>query len=247
MKTLVELQSVSRRFGERSALQDISLKVHQGERLLILGESGSGKSTLLRLISGALKPSEGRVLVEGEDLGRMSSSRLRAYRLRLGLVQQAGALVSSARVHHNVTAGLLGHRSSWASLLDLLFWTQRARVATALKAVGLEGRQWDRLRTLSGGQQQRVAIARALIRSPSLMIADEPTAALDPKTASRVLELLVQLSPTMVLSTHAAERALKVVDRVIGLSVGRLVFDLPAEAVDSARLEALYEGPDERL
>jgi len=244
----LELRELSRAFGPRQALTSLSFSLEAGERLAIVGPSGSGKSTLLKLLAGSLAPSAGRLLFDGSEVRSLTSDQLRCHRAACGIVEQNESLIAQLDVHRNVIAGLLPDWPWYRSLAGLLWPVERARVGSLLGALGLADRQWDRVSELSGGQQQRVAIGRALIGKPRLIVADEPTASLDPSTAREVLGLLCDQAracgATLVVATHQLERLRSQVDRVIGLRQGRLVFDLERDALDEGQLERLYEAPD---
>ena len=244
------LQSAGRSWGTRIALQDISLEIQPGERIAIIGPSGGGKSTFIRLLAGALRPSSGQVLVDDHSLQSLSRRELQKHRRRCGIVEQSLLLISQLSVHRNVLAGLLPHWSWMRILLSMLWPIEGKLVAKYLKQVGLEERQWDSVSQLSGGQQQRVAIARALIGQPDVVLADEPTASLDPTTAAEVTDLLLthgqEHGATLVICTHWFSLVQPRVDRVLGIREGKILIDAPAEDVDEVALQALYAGSDER-
>lgn len=242
--------SAGRSFGERAALSDLTLELAPGSRIALAGPSGSGKTTLLRLLAGSLRPTAGSVEADGRSLSAMSPRQLRDHRRRCGIVTQGSALVRQTSVHSNVIAGRLAQWPWWKALAATVFPLEKAETATLLASVGLADRQWDIAGTLSGGQQQRVAIARALAASPSLILADEPTAALDPTTARQIADLLLEhaqrRAATLVFSTHWLSLVQPHCDRVIGLKDGRVLIDAPAADVSDADLDELYAGSGER-
>jgi phosphonate transport system ATP-binding protein len=242
------LKGCGRAWRERIALQDITLEIPAGQRVVLAGPSGGGKTTLIRLLAGALRPSSGAVRADGADLSALSSRDLRRHRARCGVVHQHALLVGQLSVHANVTAGRLAHWSALRTLLSMGVPQERARTLARLEQVGLADRQWDRASDLSGGQQQRVAIARALVSDPSVILADEPTASLDPATAQDVVELLLERSQgaSLFISTHWTSLVLPHVDRLLGVRDGQVTLDLPAAEVTDADLEALYAGSRER-
>jgi putative ABC transport system ATP-binding protein len=192
-------------------LVDLDLTVDEGEFLALMGPSGSGKTTLLNLIAGLDRPTRGTVLVHDENLGVLSDARITRWRAdNIGFIFQLYNLIPVLTEFENVELPLLLTRLSRRQ--------RRERVLTALKVVGLKGREDHYPRQLSGGQEQRVAIARAIVTDPSLLVADEPTGDLDRQSAGEILELLEQLNrefqKTIVMVTHdphAAERAHHVV------------------------------------
>ena len=247
---ILELRSVGRRWGARTALKGLSLSIPAGQCVALVGPSGSGKTTLLRLLAGALVASDGVVLAGDRDLRRHGHRELQRYRARCGIVPQGQALVRQLSVHHNVLAGLLAQWRWYRVAASLLVSTDAQRVRGALDQVGIGERQWEPVSVLSGGQQQRVAVARALVRDPVLLLADEPTASLDPATARSITRLLVgqarRRRATLVLSTHHLSQVIDHVDRVIGLREGRVVLDAPTHDLSAGALDALYNGSGER-
>jgi putative ABC transport system ATP-binding protein len=229
MTTLVELTEVSKTYdgaGGQTALDKLSLDIEGGEFTAIMGPSGSGKSTLLNLIAGIDRPSGGRVRVAGEDLGRLGEARLARFRrARLGFVFQFFNLLGNLTVLENVLipAQLNGARPATARTraMELLAQLDIAELADQYPA------------HLSGGQQQRVAIARALINQPVLLLADEPTGALDTHGGEQVMELIQGLNregQTVLLVTHDAKLATRHTGRVVTLIDGRVDDDTRLEA-----------------
>ena len=203
-------------------LVDLDLSVAEGEFLALMGPSGSGKTTLLNLIAGLDRPSAGSVVVQGQDIGAMSESQITRWRAdHVGFIFQLYNLIPVLTAFENVELPLL--------LTSLSKRRRRENVMTALRVVGLDGREDHFPRQLSGGQEQRVAIARAIVTDPYLIVADEPTGDLDRQSASEILDLMEQLNrefkKTIVMVTHdplAAQRA----SRVLHLDKGQLVDDV---------------------
>jgi phosphonate transport system ATP-binding protein len=247
----LRLERVHRSWGRRNAVEDVSLAIAAGERVLLAGPSGSGKTTLLRLLAGVLRPTRGVVRIDGVDVLSMSARQLRRHRARCRIVEQGALLVPQSDVHRNVLAGRLAEMPWHAIVWSALWRTEAGRVRELLEPLGLAERQWDAAGNLSGGQQQRVAIARALVSGPSILLADEPTSSLDPKTARDVTRLLVeqagQRGATLVFCSHWVSLVQGSVDRVVGVRGGRVVLDAPAAEVDGDTLDELYRGSDEKL
>jgi putative ABC transport system ATP-binding protein len=220
--TLYALRGAGKRFGsggmEVRAVEDLSLTIDRGEFVAVIGPSGSGKTTLLQLLGALDRTTEGEVLFEGRDLGRLKESELTALRLAtIGFVFQQFNLIPTVTAAENVALALVPRRMSAHE--------RRERVSELLDAVGLANRGDHLPSQLSGGEQQRVAIARALANDPRVLLADEPTGNLDSTTGEEIIGLLRKLcderGQTVVLITHNAEIAAEA-DRVIGLRDGRL-------------------------
>ena len=230
----------------RRALASVDLDVAAGERVALIGPSGAGKTTLLRVAAAALRPSEGRVTLLGDEPWTLSASALKALRARVGFVHQAPPIPPRLRVVTAVLAGRLGQWSTGRALRSWLLPGDAAGARDALARVGLGERLFDRCDQLSGGQLQRVAVARTLYQSPGLLLADEPVSALDATTADAVLRELVGYSSaagaTFVASLHAVDLALRWFPRVVGVREGVVMFDLPSADVTPERLAALYAG-----
>ncbi len=206
-------------------LNDLSLAVPEGEFLALMGPSGSGKTTLLNLIAGLDKPSEGRIVVAGEEISRYTEAQLARWRTRsVGFVFQFYNLLPVLTAYENVELPLL--------LLPLTAAERRRQVLTALDLVGLSNRLSHRPGQLSGGQQQRVGIARAIVTDPTIIVADEPTGDLDARSADEILDLMVELkiglTKTILMVTHDPRAAARA-ERVLHLEKGRLVREELAE------------------
>jgi phosphonate transport system ATP-binding protein len=230
---LLDLIDVSVRYGATTtpALCDVSLTVHAGERVALIGPSGAGKTTILSLANALVLPTSGRVEIMGVDSVELGARAHRDVRRLVGTIPQGNALVGPLRVAQNVASGRLGR---WGPLESL-----RALVRPREKL-------WDRADQLSGGQQQRVAIARTLFQGARLLLADEPVSALDPARSADVLEVLdsaVRDAPdrALVASLHDAPLALRYCTRIVALRDGRVEFDKPVGEVDQSELDVLYE------
>ena len=245
---VLKLESVSRSFGARRALEGVSLSVDRGEMVALIGPSGSGKTTLLRSISG-LTQVEGRVEAFGETVqekGRVTEA-VRHIRRRIGFIFQQFNLVGRLTLFTNAALGSLGRIGFWRGLFGR--WPVETQMAAmqALARVGVAEQAGQRAGTLSGGQQQRAAIARALVQKAKVILADEPVASLDPVSARRVMEILRELNRTdgltVITTLHQVDYALRYCDRVVALKEGRVAYDGPASGLDRARLVDIY-GPE---
>ncbi len=225
------------------ALNRTDVEFAGGAFTVLLGASGAGKSTLLRTLNGLVAPSTGRVVVESGDL--RNGRRLRVHRRRTGMIFQQHQLIGRLTVLANVLIGRLGYHTTLRTCLG--FSASEKRLALeAIERVDLIAYALRRADQLSGGQQQRVGIARALVQQPSLILADEPIASLDPATADRVLGLLHSICKadgiTAVVSLHQLEFARRYADRVVGLANGAIVFDGPPGKLGAAQVTAIYGG-----
>jgi putative ABC transport system ATP-binding protein len=237
----LSIQNVTKRFrqGDRlvTALSSITLEIHQGEFVAIMGASGSGKSTLLHLMAGLTRPETGQVLITGEDLAKMPDRELTIFRRRkIGLVFQAFNLIPTLSAEENVAMPLMldGVNGSAAA----------GKVENLLNQLGLQNRRTHRPDALSGGEQQRVAIGRALVADPAVLLADEPTGNLDSASSKSVCELLRDLSQTggrtIVMVTHEPSVA-AYASQVAVLRDGQLVGRFPTEGASGQDLAARYQ------
>jgi phosphonate transport system ATP-binding protein len=211
----------------------------------VLGANGCGKSTLLRCAIRLLDPDSGRTRLCGSDLAQLQGKALRRARREAAVVFQQIALVKQRSALDNVCAGALGEVPLWRSLTPVSFPREiRERAAVALQRVRMLDHAWQRAATLSGGQAQRVAIARAYCQQASVILADEPVSALDPRAAEEVLELLADLASSDGLAVlavlHQPDLALRHAHRVVGMRLGEIVFDRLPEDVGAGDVESLY-------
>jgi phosphonate transport system ATP-binding protein len=245
------LEDVSRQWGRRIAVRNLSLDINPGEIVALVGPSGGGKSTVIRMLAGVLRPTAGTVWVSNRDIATFSPRELRKHRARCRMVEQDHLLVPQLSVHQNIVAGQASCWP-WYKVVAAALWPiDRAHVRTLLESLGIAGHQWNLASELSGGQKQRVTIARALVSEPSALLADEPTASLDPATAKSVTEILLtevrKRGVTSVFCTHWLDLVLDRVDRVVGLREGCLVLDAKSSEVTQSALDYLYEGSCERV
>ncbi len=228
------------------ALAGVDLDIAAGEFVMIIGQSGAGKTTLLRCLNRLVEPTAGEVMLNGSQVTGASSEGLRSARRQIGIIFQQFNLVKRASVLENVLAGRLGHVPGFLSLLGRFPGRDRELALACLRQVGLEEFASRRADTLSGGEQQRVAIARALAQEPKVILADEPTASLDPKLTESIMGILQRINVerrlTLVVSQHMLETALTYGTRIVGLREGRVVFDGPPGAITPDVVEDIYEG-----
>jgi phosphonate transport system ATP-binding protein len=245
MPPVVALESVCKSFagGKIVAVQNVSFTLSRGEFLVVLGPSGAGKSTLMRCINHLAVPTAGRILVNGREVTQ-KHRELRKLRQGIGMVFQQFNLVPRLSVIMNVLAGRLSYRSAWRSLFYSFTHEDRVIALEALEMVGLGHKAFQRADTLSGGEQQRVGIARALAQRPSVILADEPVASLDPKIARQVLGYLKDISQRLGISVicnlHQIDFAREYAQRLIGLARGELIFDGRPDELTPEVIERIY-------
>lgn len=242
---MIHIRQLRKSYGDTPVLHGIDLDVRPGEFLVMLGLSGAGKSTLLRCINGLAQPDSGTLQVGGIDLRQRHARR--ALARQVAMVFQHHNLVPRLSVQKNVLTGRLGQTGTLASVLQLFRAGDLDLALQCLERVGLAHKASARAEALSGGQMQRVGIARALAQQPQVILADEPVASLDPKTARSVLQYLRdatrELGIAVVCNLHQVDYAREFGDRVVGLAQGRLVFDGAPSALNEAALNAIYHTP----
>ncbi|MEO0938305.1 MAG: ATP-binding cassette domain-containing protein [Pseudomonadota bacterium] len=242
----LRVEGLAKSFGDTHIFEDISFGLSQSEAVALVGANGTGKSTLLRCLMGLIPADRGRIVTLGTEVTAQRPKELRAMRAQIGLVSQKHNLVPRLSVLSNVVQGLLG-KSPGPRHWSQSFAPAAAREAAmgALEKVGLAHLAARRADRLSGGQSQRVAIARALVGAPKILIADEPTASLDPAAGEDVMELFFQLAReegvTVIFISHNISHALRYGDRVLGLADRRLTLDSRADALSEAELRELYD------
>ena len=232
----------------KPVLKGISLELGAREVVAIIGPSGTGKSTLISCINRLVQPTTGEIWFQGRDLVTLSRRSLREARRQIGMVFQEYNLVERLTVMENVLSGRLGYMSAWAA------WLRRYRqedidlAFTLLYQVGLSGFEHQRADSLSGGQRQRVGIARAVMQHPKLLLADEPTSSLDPKTSVEVMQILMEMGERLqipiVINMHDVALAQKFASRIIGMSGGMVVYDGPPTGLNTQILQSIYGGEE---
>jgi len=230
------------------ALDGVSLTVAESQVLAVIGSSGAGKSTLIRCINRLVEPTSGSIRLNGEELTTLRRRPLRRARRRIAMIFQEFNLVERLTVMENVLSGRLGYVGFWRAFRRDYPAADVAAAFQLLDRVGLEGRENTRADALSGGQRQRVGIARALMQKPDLLLVDEPTASLDPKTSRQIMRLIYELAhergtPALV-NIHDVALAQASADRVVALKEGRLVFDGRPDQLTPERLNDIYGEED---
>ena len=232
----------------KPVLTDIDLEVGAQGITAIIGPSGTGKSTLIRCINRLVEPSAGEILFDGHDLAKLSGTALRRARRHIGMVFQEYNLVERLTVMENLLSGRLGYVSSWRAWRRKFPPDDIHRAFELLETVGLSGFAHRRADALSGGQRQRVGIARAVMQEPKMLLADEPTSSLDPKTSVEIMSLLAEVGRSrkipVLINMHDVELAKRFADRVVGMSGGRIVFDGPPAMLSDDVLKQIYGGEE---
>jgi phosphonate transport system ATP-binding protein len=230
------------------ALHDVSLTIEAGQVVALIGPSGAGKSSLIRCVNRLIEPTSGRIFVDDVEITRLSRWRLRRARRRIGMIFQEFALVERLSVMENVLSGRLGYVPFWRSFLRRFPQADIDAAFSLLERVGLTDFVDKRADALSGGQRQRVGIARALAQNPQVLLVDEPTASLDPKTARQIMRLICEVCAERrlpaVINSHDVRLATMFVHRIVGLKAGQVVFDGPAAALAEEVLTRIYGAED---
>ena len=240
------IRGVCKRFGDNEVLRGVDLDLAPGQLVAVLGANGCGKSTLLRCAIGLLAPDAGEIHLKGRDLASLRGRQLREARREAAVVFQKIALVGRRSALHNVCCGALGELSLARSYAPVAFPREvQDRAVHALQRVGMLDRAWQPARTLSGGQAQRVAIARAYCQRASVILADEPVSALDPRAAEEVMMLLADLAHHdrlgVLVVLHQPELALRHADRVVGMRLGEIAFQARPADLAPDQIEHLYQ------
>ncbi len=232
----------------KPVLRDISLDFGAHGFIAVIGPSGTGKSTLIRCINRLAEPTAGVILFQGRDLVKLSGRELREARRGIGMVFQEYNLVERLTVMENLLTGRLGYVTPLKAWLRKFPQADIDEAFDLLNVVGLAGFANQRADSLSGGQRQRVGIARAVMQHPKLLLADEPTSSLDPKTSVEIMSLMRDLGTAkgipIIVNMHDVELARRFADRIIGMSEGRVVYDGAPAGLTDGHLKTIYGGED---
>ena len=245
----LQIQDLTKQYTRgQSVLQGVSLALDSEGITAVIGPSGAGKSTLLRCINRLVEPTSGRVIFHGTDLVALHGRELREYRRRIGMVFQEFNLVERLSVIENLLSGRLGYVPPWRAWLRRFLEEDIRRAFDLLEQLGLREFAAKRADALSGGQRQRVWIGRALMQEPELLLADEPTSSLDPRTSAEIMETMATLARErhipVIVNMHDVNLAARFADRMIGMTDGRIVFDGPPSALTTEVLATIYGGED---
>ncbi len=246
---MLKLENLTKRYNTGDlALQGIDLSIPNGQVLALIGPSGAGKSTLIRCINRLVEPTNGSAILNKVNLTKLSSRALRKSRRKMGMIFQEYALVERLTVMENVLSGRLGYVGFWKSFLRRFPKEDVNEAFRLLDRVGLLEMADKRADELSGGQRQRVGICRALIQDPDLLLVDEPTASLDPKTSRQIMRLINELCQerglTAIINIHDVLLAQMFSQRIVGLALGNIVYDGSPEGLTPEVLTKIYGEED---
>lgn len=251
-KPLLRVRNLKKSYDAQVlALKGISVDFYSGEYVVIIGSSGSGKSTFIRCINRMIDPTEGTIKFEGEAVEKLKGKKLRSVRAKIGMIFQNYNLVGRTSVIKNVMHGKLRQMPLWKSIFGLYAEEDKREAMELLEQVGLSEQVYKRADALSGGQMQRVGICRAILQHPKILLADEPIASLDPKSADIVMEQLHEITTkrglTCIVNLHQVDYAKRYATRIIGIKAGQIAFDgSPAELTDEI-IADIYAGKKEQM
>ncbi|MBI9010430.1 MAG: phosphonate ABC transporter ATP-binding protein [Tenericutes bacterium] len=242
---MIEFKNVGKTYPNGVvALKNVSLKIENGQFVAIIGLSGAGKSTLIRLVNKMEVVTEGRLVAENLDINTLKGKALRQYRRRVGMVFQSFNLINRTTVINNVLAARVPDMDPISSTFGFFSKQDKLIALEALNKVGILEKAYIRADQLSGGQQQRVALARTLAQNPSIILADEPVASLDPITANQIMSDFERINKedniTILVNMHHVDLALKYASRVIGINQGEIVYDGSTKDITEDILKKIY-------
>lgn len=243
--SLLEIDNLEMTYSNgHTALRSISMRAERGEIVAVIGRSGAGKSTLLRCIAGLQRPTAGGIVLDGVDIVATSDAQMREHRRRIGFIWQEYNLVDRLSALTNVLTGRLGYNRTFGSLVGFFGREHRMIALRNLERVGLLEKATQRADRLSGGEKQRVSIARAISQEPTILLADEPVASLDPELAVQVMDDLARVAREegvlTLINIHQVELARQFCDRVVGIAHGEVVYDGPTAGLTDTILDRVY-------
>jgi phosphonate transport system ATP-binding protein len=249
---MLKISRLVKRYGNgEPVLRGLDLTVEGNSVVAIIGASGAGKSTLLRCINKLVEPTSGSIELNDVELTKLRGTKLRHARRRIGMVFQGFNLVDRLTVMENVQSGRLGYIPTWRALSRRYPKEDIRRAFELMERVGIAHYADKRADQLSGGERQRVGVVRALMQEPQILLADEPTASLDPKTSEQIMILLRSLasefSLPVLINIHNVTEAREYTDRIVGMRSGRIMFDAKPEMLDQAAMDEIYAGKTEEL
>lgn len=246
---MLEIKQLVKKYNTGDlAINGVDLKVENGQVMALIGPSGAGKSTLIRCVNRLVNPTSGEIWLNGENIVKIRSGKLRRARRNMGMIFQEYALVERLTVMENVLSGRLGYVGFWRSFLRKFPQSDINAAFGLLQKVGLDTMVNKRADELSGGQRQRVGIARALIQKPDILLVDEPTASLDPKTSRQIMRLITELCEenqlAAIINIHDVALAQMYAERIVGLREGSIVYDGSPDDLKPDVLTEIYGKED---
>ncbi len=244
---MLKITQLIKRYGAgEPVLKNLDLLIEGESVVSIIGSSGAGKSTLLRCINRLVEPTSGSIVLNGEELTTLGGRDLRQARRKIGMVFQGFNLVDRLTVMENVQSGRLGYISTFAAVMRKYPKEDIRHAYELMERVGIAHYANKRADELSGGERQRVGVVRALMQKPEILLADEPTASLDPKTSEQIMGLLRDLARELklpvLINIHNVTEAKEYTDRIVGMRYGRIIFDDQPSALDPAAMDEIYSG-----
>lgn len=244
---MLKITDLVKRYGnDKPVLKGLNLEVPGESMVAVIGASGAGKSTLLRCINRLVEPTSGTIELNGVVLSGLKGGRLREARRRIGMVFQGFNLVDRLTVMENVQSGRLGYLPTWRAVMRRYPKSDVRRAYELMERVGIAHYANKRADELSGGERQRVGVVRALMQEPEILLADEPTASLDPKTSEQIMELLRSLSRELslpvLINIHNVHEAKTYTDRIVGMRFGKIIFDDKPAALNASAMDEIYAG-----
>ena len=244
--TLLKISGLRKKYTKREVLKGIDLNIKEGEFVVVIGPSGAGKSTFIRCINRMVDPTNGAVEFGGEDVAQLKGKSLRQARSNIGMIFQHYNLIGRTNVIKNVLHGRLGHNSFFKTLLGRYSDAEKQAAYNLLQKVGLGEQIYKKANALSGGQMQRVGICRAMMQDPKLLLADEPIASLDPKSAKIIMDqihgLVTERNIACIMNLHQVQVAKDYATRIIGIKDGLVVYDGTPANLTEEMVANIYEG-----
>lgn len=244
--TLLKISSLKKQYSKKEVLKGIDIEIKEGEFVVVIGPSGAGKSTFIRCINRMVDPTDGSIAFNGVDVTKLKGKSLRATRANIGMIFQHYNLIGRTNVIKNVLHGRLGHNSFLKTLTGRYSEKEKREAFNLLQKVGLGEYMYKKANALSGGQMQRVGICRAMMQNPKLLLADEPIASLDPKSAKIIMDqihgLVTERNIACIMNLHQVQIAKDYATRIIGIKDGRVVYDGTPADLTEEMVANIYEG-----
>ncbi len=251
MENILTVKNLKKNYGNVKALDGVNLEFKKGEFIVVIGPSGAGKSTFIRCLNRLSDCTSGEIIFDNNNIESVKGKELREVRKNIGMIFQHYNLVERSNVIKNVLHGRLGYMSNTKSLFGLYDEADKVKAVELLEQVGMKEQIYKRADELSGGQMQRVGICRALIQEPKILLADEPIASLDPKSANIVMDSLYNMTYnkglTVIVNLHQVDFAKKYATRIVGIKKGKVVFDGNPEQLTDDMIFNIYEGKEDQM